>query len=101
MRKYKQLPRTTKLIIEFHNGIHSFYTTKADIIARKVTPNRAMSQSLIEALEKLEQDRKEDYGAFGFAMTCNSLGRIKESVYTLDIEAHRIKNTEQEVEYGQ
>lgn len=93
-RKYKKLPRTTKMVIEFHNGIHSFYTTKASIMERRVTPNREMSQSLIEALTKLEKDREEDCGTFGFAMTCNSVGRIKDSVYTLDIDAHRIKNGE-------
>ena len=92
---YKPLPRSTKLIVEFHDGIHSTYTTKGDIIKMNTFSPRAMSLSLINALDKLESDRREDFDRLGIIITTNSIGYITgidgmQHTYTLDISAHRI-----------
>ena len=94
-RKYKPLPRSTKFIVEFHDGIHSTYTTKGDIIKMNVFSPQRMSLSLINALDKLESDRKADFDAMGTAVTCNAVGYVmdyhgKQHTYTLDMAAHRI-----------
>jgi hypothetical protein len=94
-RKYKPLPRSTKLIVEFHDGIHSTYTTKGDIIKQNVFSPRAMSLSLINALDALEADRKADFDKLGIIITTNSIGFItgvdgQRHIYSLDISAHRI-----------
>lgn len=94
-RKYKPLPRSTKFIVEFHDGIHSTYTTKDQIVKMNVFSPQRMSLSLINALDKLESDRKADFDAMGTAVTCNAVGYVTDTfghqrTYTLDIAAHRI-----------
>lgn len=94
-RKYKPLPRSTKFIVEFHDGIHSTYTTKDQIIKMNVFSPQRMSLSLINALDKLESDRKADFDAMGTAVTCNAVGYVtgidgRQHTYTLDMAAHRI-----------
>jgi hypothetical protein len=93
--KFKPLPRSTRLIVEFHDGIHSTYTTKGDILKQNVFSPRAMSLSLINALTDLEADRKADFDQFGVIMTVNAIGYVtgidgKQHTYTLDISANRI-----------
>ena len=94
-RKYKPLPRSTKFIVEFHDGIHSTFTTKGDIIKMNVFCPPRMSLSLINALDALESDRKADFDAMGTAITCNAIGYVtgidgRQHTYTLDMAAHRI-----------
>ena len=99
-RNFKTLPRSTKLIVEFHDGIHSTYTTKGDIIKMNVFSPRAMSLSLVNALDKLEADRKMDFDTFGSmtaCMTVSAIGYItgidgKPQIYTLEMAAHRIES---------
>ena len=95
VRKYKALPRNTKFIVEFHDGIHSTYTTKGDIIKMNVFSPRAMSLSLINALDKLEWDRECDFKNIGTAIRTSAIGYVtgidgKHHVYSLDMAAHRI-----------
>ena len=95
-RKYKPLPRSTKLVVEFHDGIHSTTTTKGDIIKMNAFNPRAMSLSLINALDKLEADRKSDFDVFGGAITVSALGWVtgvdgKQHAYSLDMRASRIR----------
>jgi hypothetical protein len=96
-RNFKTLPRSTKLIVEFHDGIHSTYTTKGDIIKMNVFSPRAMSLSLVNALDKLEADRKMDFDTFGTCMTVSAIGYItgidgKPQIYMLEMAAHRIES---------
>jgi hypothetical protein len=93
--KFKPLPRSTRLIVEFHDGIHSTYTTKGDILKQNVFNPRAMSLSLINALADLEADRKADFDKIGTIVTTNAIGYVtgvdgKQHTYTLDISAYRI-----------
>jgi hypothetical protein len=99
-RNFKPLPRSTKLIVEFHDGIHSTYTTKGDIIKQNVFSPRAMSLSLVNALAKLEADRKMDFDTFGSmtaCMTVSAIGYITgidgmQHTYSLEMAAHRIES---------
>ena len=96
-RNFKTLPRSTKLIVEFHDGIHSTYTTKGDIIKMNVFSPRAMSLSLVNALGKLETDRMMDFHTFGTCMTVSAIGYVtgvdgKQHTYSLEMAAHRIES---------
>ena len=93
--KYKQLPRSTKFVVEFHDGIHSHYCTKGDIIKQNTCFNRRMSLSLINALDALEADRKADFDKIGTIVTTNAIGYVtdvygQQHTYSLDIAAYRI-----------
>lgn len=95
--KFKTLPRSTKLIVEFHDGIHSTYTTKGDIIKMNVFSPQRMSLSLVNALDKLEADRKTDFETFGVCMTVAAVGYVtgvdgKQHTYSLEMAAHRMEN---------
>lgn len=95
--KYKPLPRSTKLIVEFHDGIHSTYTTKGDIIKMNVFSPQRMSLSLVNALDKLEADRRSDFETFGVCMTVSAVGYVtgvdgKQHTYSLEMAAHRLEN---------
>lgn len=94
-RKYKSLPRSTKFVVEFHDGIHSTVMTKDQIIKQQVFCGSRMSLSLINALDKLESERKADFDSMGTAVTCNSVGYVldyrgNQHTYSLDMAAHRI-----------
>jgi hypothetical protein len=96
-RNFKPLPRSTKLIVEFYDGIHSTYTTKGDIIKMNVFSPRAMSLSLVNTLDKLEADRKMDFDTFGTCMTVSAIGYITgidgmQHTYSLEMAAHRIES---------
>jgi hypothetical protein len=93
--KYKPLPRSTKFIVEFHDGIHSSYTTKGDIIKMTAFHGEAMTMSLLNALDKLEYDRIADFKAFGCYVRGNVLGYVigndgVQRTYTLDLAKNRI-----------
>ena len=94
-RKHKPLPRSTKFVVEFHDGIHSTVMTKDQIIKQQVFCGSRMNLSLINALDKLESDRKADFDSMGTAVTCNAVGYVmdyhgKQQTYSLDMAAHRI-----------
>ena len=94
-RKHKPLPRSTKFVVEFHDGIHSTVMTKDQIIKQQVFCGSRMNLSLINALDKLESDRKADFDSMGTAVTCNAVGYVmdyhgKQQIYSLDMAAHRI-----------
>jgi hypothetical protein len=96
-RNFKTLPRSTKLIVEFHDGIHSTYTTKGDIIKMNVFSPQRMSLSLVNALDKLEADRKSDFNTFGVCMTVSAIGYITgidgmQHTYSLEMAAHRMES---------
>lgn len=94
-RKYKPLPRNTKFVVEFHDGVHSTVMTKDQIIKQQVFCTTRMSLSLINALDKLEADREADFYSTGTSVTCNAIGYVKDyhekwQIYSLDMAAHRI-----------
>ena len=94
-RKYKPLPRSTKFIVEFHDGIHSAYTTKNDIIKMTAFHGEAMTMSLLNALDKMEYERQVDFKTYGVAISCNVIGYVTgndgiQRTYTLDVAANRI-----------
>ena len=95
--KFKTLPRSTKLIVEFHDGIHSTFTTKGDIIKMNVFSPQRMSLSLVNALDKLEADRKSDFETFGVCMTVSAVGYVtgidgKQRAYSLEMAEHRLES---------
>lgn len=95
--KFKTLPRSTKLIVEFHDGIHSTYTTKDQVIKMNVFSPERMSLSLVNALDKLEADRKMDFETFGVCMTVSAVGYVtgvdgKQHAYSLEMAAHRMES---------
>ena len=95
--KFKTLPRSTKLIVEFHDGIHSTYTTKDQVIKMNVFSPERMSLSLVNALDKLEADRKSDFETFGVCMTVSAVGYVtgidgKQRAYSLEMAEHRLES---------
>ena len=85
--KYKPLPRSTKLIVEFHDGIHSFYATKGSILKREAFHTPAMSQAVWLTLRALEADREAMWGQ---SEVVNAIGTCKGHPFSLDIAAYRI-----------
>lgn len=86
-KKYRPLPASTRLIVEFHNGIHSFYCTKGDIIKRRAFHTPAMSGAAITALFTLECDRQVMWGKSEVA---NAIGTCRGHMFTLEIAEYRI-----------
>ena len=89
--KYKKLPKSTALVIDFCDGIHAHKTTVGKILAMDTSANRAMNLSLINAIDKLEHDRQTEYEIHRGSFTVSALGFINGHTYSLTIADKRIR----------